>query len=233
VPVERKTFRIEEMSRDGFAPAEPADEAAVRHAEVMAALTSLRALITASGPHRVGETTPDALPSATLADTARRTAREIAALRDHGFASMTRAAQELAAIVQGTEQATQHILQASEEIEQKANSLTATLKNDHEREMAEDIQDRTTQLFEACNFQDLTGQRIANVAKTLEVVQQHLGSLMQIWGDISDLEEKAKTSMRAANEFLNGPQLDGDEGHYSQADIDALFDRKPNIMSAA
>src|SRR5688572_21044976 len=113
VPVERKRFRIEEMGRDGFAPAGPADEAASRHAEVMVALTSLRALITASGPHRVGETTPDALPS-TLADTARRTAREIAALRDHGFASMTRAAQELAAIVQGTEQATQRILQASE-----------------------------------------------------------------------------------------------------------------------
>ncbi len=234
MPVERKTFRIEELVRNGFAAAKPVDDAASRHAEIMAALASLRALITDSGPQRIEESAPEGKPhSEALADTARRTAREIAALRDHGFASMTRAAQELAAIVQGTEQATQRILQAAEEIEQTANTLSATLKNEHEREMAEDIQDRTTLLFEACNFQDVTGQRIANVAETLDLVQAHLGSLMQIWGDIANLEEKAKTSMRAANEFLNGPPLAGDEGHYSQGEIDALFDKKPDIMSAA
>ena len=55
MPVERKTFRIEEMSRGGFTPAEPADEAALRHAEIMAALASLRALMTASGPHNIAE----------------------------------------------------------------------------------------------------------------------------------------------------------------------------------
>ena len=232
--VQRKTFRIEELARASFASAEPVDEAAVRHSEIMAALNALRALMTASGPVGLDAGAAASEPHAVaLADTARRTAREIAALRSHGFASMTRAAQELAAIVQGTEQATQRILQAAEEIAQTSNTLTATLKNDHEREMAEDIQDCTTRLFEACNFQDLTGQRIANVGKTLDVVQTHLASLMQIWGDISDLEEKAKTSMRAANEFLNGPQLEGDEGHYSQAEIDAMFDAKPGIMSAA
>lgn len=218
------------MGRDDHAPAESVDEAALRHTEIMGALASIRALMTASVPHSVAPQSQS--HSGTLADTARRTAREIAALRDHG-AAMTRATQELAAIVEGTEQATQRILQAAEEIEQTANTLTATLKNDHEREMAEDIQDRTTLLFESCNFQDLTGQRIANVAKTLDAVQAHLGSLMQIWGDISNLEEQAKTSMLAASEFLNGPQLAGDEGHYSQAEVDALFDKKSGIMSAA
>ncbi len=229
--MQRKTFRIEEMARASFAPSEALDETSVRHAEIMTMLTSLRALMAAAGPQ--GAHAAETKPEGSLADTARRTAREIAALRTHGFASMTRAAQELAAIVEGTEQATQRILQSAEDIEQTANTLSATLKSDHERAMADDIRDRTTALFEACNFQDLTGQRIANVAKTLDTVQRHLASLLQIWGDISDLEEKAITSVRAANEFLNGPLLAGDEGHYSQTDIDALFEEKPGVKSAA
>ena len=235
--LQRKTFRIEETAREAFAPSpsEPVDEAAARHAEIMSMLSSMRELMTAVGPHgAIADEAGHKSHAGTLADTARRTAREIAALRTHGFASMTRAAHELAAILEGTEQATQRILQATEEIQQTAKTLSATLKSEHEREMAEDIQDRTTALFEACNFQDLTGQRIANVAQTLDTVQAHLASLLRIWGDISDLEEKAMTSMRAANEFLNGPLLAGDEGHYSQADIDALFDAEPaGVKSAA
>jgi len=137
-------------------------------------------------------------------------------------------------IVNATEAATNTIITCTEEIEEIIHELRAQLPEGYQSSRVNDMNEAVVKIFEACNFQDLTGQRIANVAQTLDTVQAHLTSLLRIWGDISDLEEKAMTSMRAANEFLNGPLLAGDEGHYSQADIDALFDAAPaGVKSAA
>jgi len=76
-------------------------------------------------------------------------------------------------------------------------------------------------LYEACNFQDLTGQRIGKVIATLDHVKKRL----------STLAEHSKRPGRApqldaaapARELLHGPKLDGDSGHASQHDVDALF----------
>ena len=48
-------------------------------------------------------------------------------------------------------------------LDQAANTLSASIKSTHEQGLAHDIQDRVVQIFEACNFQDLTGQRISKV----------------------------------------------------------------------
>ena len=133
-------------------------------------------------------------------------------------------AASLHAIVGGTEQATQSILQAAEEIDQAANTLSASVKGSHDQGLAHDIQDRVVQIFEACNFQDLTGQRVAHVLATLKFVEEHVARLLAIWHGIEQFKpvvfgEEAGGDRR----FLNGPKLPGDRGHSTQDDIDGLF----------
>ena len=97
-------------------------------------------------------------------------------------------AASLHAIVGGTERATQSILQAAEEIDQAANTLSASVKGGHDQGLAHDIQDRVVQIFEACNFQDLTGQRVAHVMATLKFVEEHVARLMAIWHGIEQFK---------------------------------------------
>ena len=73
-------------------------------------------------------------------------------------------------------------------------------------------------IYEACNFQDLAGQRIGKVIATLVLIEQRIE-------DILDGKAVAATAgaRTAAGGLLNGPKLDGDAGHANQRDIDALF----------
>ena len=142
----------------------------------------------------------------------------------HSGEQTARARRELAAIVGGTERATQSILQAAEEIDQAANTLSASVKGGHDQGLAHDIQDRVVQIFEACNFQDLTGQRVAHVLETLKFVEEHVARLLAIWHGIEQFTpvvfgEEAGGDRR----FLNGPKLPGDRGHSTQDDIDGMF----------
>ena len=155
-----------------------------------------------------------------------RTRNEMTALgaEAHGSEQTARASRELAAIVGGTEQATQSILQAAEEIDQAANTLSASVKGSHDQGLAHDIQDRVVQIFEACNFQDLTGQRVAHVLATLKFVEEHVARLLAIWHGIEQFKpvvfgEEAGGDRR----FLNGPKLPDDRGHSTQDDIDGMF----------
>jgi chemotaxis protein CheZ len=60
--------------------------------------------------------------------------------------------------MQGGEHATQKILAAAEDIDVAANNLSAALKDAYKQGLAQDIHERVIQIFEACNFQDLTSQ---------------------------------------------------------------------------
>src|ERR1700680_1100391 len=70
---------------------------------------------------------------------------------------MTRIAHELEEVVDSTERATQKVLAAAEEIDQVATNLAAALSGKFEQGLAKDIQELVIKIFEACNFQDLTG----------------------------------------------------------------------------
>jgi chemotaxis protein CheZ len=92
--------------------------------------------------------------------------------------------------------------------------------------IAQDIQDRVIQIFEACNFQDLTGQRITKVMATLKFIEDHVIRMMEIWGGIEafkDFEDAAHATHDKEIRLVNGPRLEEDQGHASQDDIDALF----------
>src|SRR5262249_27593828 len=100
------------------------------------------------------------------------------------------------------------------------------LKADHELGIVSDIQDQVIKIFEACNFQDLTGQRITKVVATLQFIETHIIRMMEIWGGIDafkDFAPEARSERDADGRLLNGPKLADEAGHASQDDIDALF----------
>jgi chemotaxis protein CheZ len=235
----RKVFRIDQMNGGAAAASAPDDEteAAQRHHQVMAELQALHTLLR---PHAAVQHNSESY-RAQLAemkklkdeldliyDAINRTKQEIATLHVTGFKGqeMARVSRELGAVVGGTEKATQQILQAAEYIVETANNLSVAVKMGQEAGIAQDIQDRVIQIFEACNFQDLTGQRIAKVMATLQFIEQHIIRMMEIWGGIEafkDFNDAAKTARDSEIKLVNGPRLDDDAGHASQQDIDALF----------
>lgn len=146
------------------------------------------------------------------------------------------AGKELDAIVHSTEAATNTIME-------QAERLMAADASDSDAFQGE-VNDAVMQIFEACSFQDLTGQRISKVVETLNFIDTRISRLAEVIGG-GDAEAHL-TDLEAAREdrkdklILNGPQdakdaisqddvdsmLNGDAeaDTPSQDDIDALFD---------
>ena len=98
---------------------------------------------------------------------------------------------------------------------------------DQQARLAEDILEKVISIFEACNFQDLTGQRISKVMGTMKFIESHINVMMDIWGGVDAIKSGSPGVIdeRVGDaRLLNGPKLEGDVGHASQDDIDALFD---------
>ena len=162
-------------------------------------------------------------------DAINRTKREIAVLHGKSFdgEEMAKVNGELGAVVGGTEHATQRILEATEAIDQAASALSKVNSPEQQKILSEEIQERVISIFEACNFQDLTGQRITKVMATMRFIEQHIYEMMEIWGGVDAIRAHAPAIVDTREgdaRLLNGPKLDGDVGHASQDDIDALFD---------
>lgn len=130
------------------------------------------------------------------------------------------ATDELEAVVQATAQATHGIMDAAEAIQ------TIALGIDDEPQQA--LIAETTRIFEACTFQDITGQRVTKVVQALNLIDQKLDTLIACLGDALDKEEAVVAARPAPAppvsdaDLLNGPQLPAVAK--SQAEIDALFD---------
>jgi chemotaxis protein CheZ len=165
-----------------------------------------------------------------MKDAITSTKQEIASIHRSEFEGkgMRRVAGELDAVVGATEQATTSILSAVEEIETNANMLRAAGAETGNNDCVGAILDRVVVLYEACNFQDLTGQRINKIVNVLKFVEERLDKMIGLWGGLDafkDLVEADRTGPGGDDEkgLLNGPKLDEDEGHVAQNDIDALF----------
>jgi chemotaxis protein CheZ len=255
--VHRKRFRVEEAILGEMPLAEMIDEAAPMHSEIIAELRAIRAQMARNSyAARASMAPADAAVAQEVADTRavletyraqieqceklkveldlihdaiNRTKREIATLHGKSFdgGEMAKVNGELGAVVGGTEQATQQILEAAESIDQAASALSKVDSVDQQKRLADDIQERVISIFEACNFQDLTGQRISKVMGTMKFIEQHINAMMDIWGGIDAIKAHALPFVDPRDEdskLLNGPKLAGDVGHASQDDIDALFD---------
>jgi chemotaxis protein CheZ len=254
MPVQRKRFRIEE-AQYGSMPLAEASSADVSdlHREIMDELRAIRAQMAA--PHGAAAApaadvaASDAEEAMALLATYRaqidqceklkieldliheainRTKQEIAVLHGKSFDGdeMARVTGELGAVVGGTEEATQQILEAAESIDQAASALGKVTSPDQHAQLTEEIQDRVVSIFEACNFQDLTGQRISKVMNTMRFIEHHINVMMEIWGGVDAIKAHAPPIVddRVGDaRLLNGPRGPSDDGHASQDDIDALF----------
>jgi chemotaxis protein CheZ len=107
-------------------------------------------------------------------------------------------------------------------IDQTAIAVAAALKGEHDKGLTHDIQDRVVQIFEACNFQDLTGQRVANAVAALHTIEARVTRLAAIWQRIERLKPIDWRDGHR-DRLLNGPKLPDDRGHSTQDDIDGMF----------
>jgi chemotaxis protein CheZ len=249
---QRKIFRIEQMGVEGVAePAtdflaarsaptsQPATdgESARRHHELIAEIKALRVLVQPKDDaHRILETYQVQLAEmqklkgelVIIHGAINRTKQEIATLHINGFhgQNVSRMTHELDAVVAGTEQATQTILNMVEDIDQFATSMIEQAKDEGDQSLGRAIQDRVVKVFEACNFQDITGQRISKVVNTWKFIESHVEQMMEIWGGMDafkDFIPDGPPERVGDAALLNGPRLAEDAGHASQDDIDALF----------
>ena len=162
-------------------------------------------------------------------DAINRTKREIAVLHGKSFngEEMAKVNGELGAVVGGTEEATQQILEAAESIDQAATALSKVTSPDQQKLLSEEIQERVVSIFEACNFQDLTGQRISKVMATMKFIENHITVMMDIWGGVDAIKAHVPPAVddpRRRRQAAERSKLENDAGHASQDDIDALFD---------
>lgn len=163
----------------------------------------------------------------TIQEAIQNTKSEIAALHSEGGGGeqLFRATDELDAVVAATETATETILSAAEDIEVLATKLSRSLVGD-DLALAEAIQAQTIKVFEACNFQDISGQRIGKVVKLLRFVEERISSMANIWGGAAEVAT-ANSIIAPVREgdaaLLNGPSLADDANVVSQDDIDSLF----------
>jgi len=223
----RKIFRIERTAGAGFE--QTADGAPSEHdlAEIMQELRALRTALAAvaSIPSRFAAVPQNGDVSRLTSElnliagaiAGDEPARAETDERGAGGVQLSRIEHELSAVVKGSEQATQKILAAAEEVDSAANTLSAALDGRIEQELVQDIQDHVVQIFEACNFQDLIGQRVAKVSAAIKFVED------QVTRILNEIKTASATARQSNGHALHGPQLDGDSGHASQNDIDALF----------
>ena len=143
---------------------------------------------------------------------------EIAAVRPDEIRDehLPAAADELDAIVTHTEEATGVILDAAEPIDREAVELGAQV-----------ISDQVILIFEACGFQDLTGQRISKIVATLKHIEDRIEKITTVFGiQLKQQHQAAKADRKEATEdpdvvLVHGPQLP--ENANNQAEIDALL----------
>lgn len=157
-----------------------------------------------------------------MAEAISRTRREISAMgtSEHDDSKFTSATEELDAIVQSTEKATSDILEAAEDVQELAWVLREKGTDD---EACDRLDARATDIYTACSFQDLTGQRTGKVVKTLRFLEKRVNSMIDIWGldDIAVQDRALGEDERPDAHLLNGPAL-GDQG-VDQGEVDQML----------
>jgi chemotaxis protein CheZ len=131
------------------------------------------------------------------------------------------AADELDAVVAETAAATGALMDACDRLQAQDMSGAS-------HPLQDAINAEVTAIFEACSFQDITGQRITKVVKALKNIEQKVADILKALGHASKSADKALANVAAEKEtpkgdaaLLNGPQLSGKA--ISQEEIDKLL----------
>jgi chemotaxis protein CheZ len=151
-----------------------------------------------------------------------RTKAEIAAMKpdaDH-HGKFGEAGEELDSVVQQTEAATSDILACAERVQEMAWTLR---ERGVEPEVCDLLDANATEVYTACSFQDLTGQRTRKVIGVLHYLEGRINAMIEIWGLGGAMSAQAAESRAVASEnaLLNGPARLG-QG-LGQADVDMVM----------
>lgn len=146
----------------------------------------------------------------------RDTRSEIAMLRSAPADShaLSSSADELEEIVTETARATNTIMDAAETIEKLSQQVPA--------ETAAGLQDAATRIYEACTFQDITGQRIGKVVHALQALEERIAVLVNACCDEASQISAEPRTVDDDDALLNGPQLSTHAN--TQSEIDRLFE---------
>jgi len=146
---------------------------------------------------------------------------EIREMRPHDISQerIPTAGAELEAITRDTENATHTIMNCAEammgfSIDQFGGDAGAYKTA---------VDDEVMKIFEACSFQDITGQRVSKVVNVLKQIEERVGRLANTLGvEDSVPQEMTAEEKRRHDLLLNGPAIGGPET--KQDAIDAMFD---------
>ncbi len=147
---------------------------------------------------------------------------EIAALQvdDITASHIPSATDELDAIVAHTAGATDSILEVCETLDRVSSGLSG--------DAAAALQDATTKIYEACSFQDITGQRITKIVATLKTIDAKVAHMVKAFGPQAGgasaaprLSAAPADRLDAQAVLLHGPQLPANA--MDQTDIDKLL----------
>jgi len=145
---------------------------------------------------------------------------------EQGHPRISDAHDQLDAVVKMTDEASTQIMDAADTIQNAVDNNDANMQSI--------ISDAVANIYLACNFQDITGQRITKVVHTLQYIDDKIHNILKLFseldestigggrkqsGDASMLEAKRDDEVKAG--LLSGPALP--DNAPTQDDIDALF----------
>ena len=132
---------------------------------------------------------------------------------------------QLDAILTSTDEATHTVLEDLEAISSTADEMRETPDPEKVAELCDRIIEKSMEGMEACCFQDLTGQRISKVVRSLRFIEERVDAMTEICGreGIETLAGGLPSDDQGLEDgiALLGPQLQGDA--VSQDEIDKLF----------
>ena len=131
--------------------------------------------------------------------------------------------EQLDAVADEIADATDAMMTACEGIQDTADAIAANTQERGTKMKLKKITQHTGDIFEACSFQDLTGQRISKIARTVSAIGDTVAGVSKLAGGKSATRSTGKGIDRIDDGVtLEGPQIDGPA--MSQTDIDSLFD---------
>ena len=128
----------------------------------------------------------------------------------------------LDAIIEHTDSATHAILENLEEISDLISQIQEKSSDTDTNALCDQAMEKTTNAMESCTFQDITGQRVTKIIRSMQFVEERVYAMVDLMG--RDSVEKQASELPPDEEkdpLLNGPQLPGNA--ISQDDIDKLF----------
>ncbi len=121
--------------------------------------------------------------------------------------------QEIEAVIRLNAEAANRIMDAAEHISNciEVDGVPA--------EVRFTVLNHVTAIFEACGFQDLTGQRISRALKTLRSIEESM-----LGRQVANTKTHDKVDQAYVDSFLAAKLPEGASKEINQADIDSLFD---------